>query len=111
MVRHPIEERDVLQEAVSSREIFLTRHFQEERLPRRENVSRGIIFSHLEDMSDLVDFVYSEDGHSRFKYELLFDKSSKYFLKVVLSMDESRVFIVTAHVINKAKREKSKMIG
>ena len=108
---HPIEDRDKLDEAISVREVKYTRHFEEERLPRRENVSKELIEDNLSNFSGLVDFVYSEDDHSRFKYELLFDKSRKYFLKVVLSMDDSEVYVVTAHVINKAKREKSKMIG
>jgi hypothetical protein len=111
LVMHPIEESEVLGEAVSSRDIVYTRHFEDERLPYRENVSKSLIEKHLRDFSGLVDFEFSEDGHDRAKYELLFDKSNKYYLKVVLSMDFESVYIVTAHVINKAKRDKSKMIG
>lgn len=111
MVEHPIKNKNCLEEAVSDREIKYTRHFKEQRLPRRENVSEKLIKLYLNDMSDLVDFAYSEDEHRRFKYELLFNKSTKYFLKVVLSMNRSEIYIVTAHVINKTKREKSKMIG
>jgi len=32
-------------------------------------------------------------------------------LKIVLSVSSEKVYIVTAHIINKTKKEKSKIIG
>jgi hypothetical protein len=107
---HPIEDEEVLKQEIESRDIRYTRHFEEKRLPRRENVTKDLIKKHLRDPVDLLEFVFEDDDHRREKYQLLFDKSSKYYLKTVLSMEDDSLYIVTAHVVNKTKKEKSQVV-
>lgn len=102
--------KETFRHELSSRDIQYTRHFEKERLPYRQNVTKSLIEQHLENPDNLIDFVHSEDGHEREKYEAIFDKSSKYYLKIVLSMADESLYIVTAHVINKARRERSQVI-
>lgn len=86
MCLHPISDSKVLKSELMDRDVHYTWHFEHERLPYRENVDKDLLESYLDDPVDLLDFVYADDEHEREKYELLFDKSSKYFLKIVLSM-------------------------
>lgn len=107
---HPIDSEEALKREIESREIQYTWHFKEKRLPRRKNVSVELIETYLGNPVDLLEFVFEPDDHDREKYQLLFDKSSKYFLKIVLSMEGDSQYIVTAHVVNKSKKEKSKLL-
>lgn len=110
-VSHPIEEEEIFKEVISSRKVNYTYHLEEKRLPIRENVSKDLIERHLDNPSDLIDYSYEEDNHKREKYQLVFDKSTKYFLKIVLSMAEEELFIVTAHVVNKTRKELSQVLN
>lgn len=109
-IDHPISDQENFKEELSVRDISYTRHFEEERLPYRSNVTKDLIEEHLQEPDNLVDFRYEEDDHKREKYQVLFDKSSKYFLKIVLSMSKGEIFIVTAHVVNKAKKRRSQVL-
>jgi hypothetical protein len=108
---HPIEKEEKFKNELQSRKVNYTRHFERDRLPYRQNVTKNLIEKHLEDPKDLVKYKHEEDDHNREKYQVLFDKSTKYYLKIVLSMTNGDLFIVTAHVINKTKKKLSQMIG
>ena len=108
---HPIEKEGRFKNELKSRQVNYTRHFEEDRLPYRQNVTKDLIEQHLSNPKDLVEYKYEEDNHNREKYQVLFDKSTKYYLKIVLSMTNGDLFIVTAHVINKTKKKLSQIIG
>jgi len=108
---HPIEKEEKFKNELQSRKVNYTRHFERYRLPYRQNVTKNLIEKHLEDPKDLVKYKHEEDDHNREKYQVLFDKSTKYYLKIVLSMTNGDLFTVTAHVINKTKKKLSQMIG
>jgi len=103
---HPIGDEESFREFLrGADEIKLTHHFRVERLPLRPNISKGLIEQYVRNPGKLVKFQYSDDGHSREKYECLFDKSTKYLLKIVLSAENETIFILTAHLINKEREE------
>jgi hypothetical protein len=85
-VDHPIDSESKFKRKISCCKISYTKHFEEERLPYRKNITKDLIESHLKNPEDLTEFTYAKDEHSREKYEALFDKSTKYFLKIVLSI-------------------------
>jgi len=106
MDRHPIdEEKEFIEFLRGVDGVRLTHHFRVERLPGRPNISKELIEEHVRNPSDLVEFQYSRDEHSREKYECLFEKSTKYLLKIVLSAENGTIFIVTAHLINKERKD------
>lgn len=107
---HPIETKDGIRKTLSRvSKINYTQHFEEERLPNRVNLSKDIIEEHLKSPRKLIEFEFEEDKHPRPKYQLVFDKSTKYYLKIVLSFDDNEVFIVTAHIVNKRRKELSQV--
>jgi len=108
---HPVKNEKTFKNMISGLKLEYTKHFEKDRLPYRKNISKELIREYIGDPKDLVEFSYAPDNHVREKYEVLFDKSSKYFLKIVLSVSSEKVYIVTAHIINKTKKEKSKIIG
>lgn len=111
MTEHPIGDEEVFKDLLKTRNIKYTLHFERDRLPYRSNVTKELIEKHLRNPEDLDEFVYERDNHKRQKYQTLFGKSSKYYLKIVLSIANEDLYIVTAHVVNKTKKEKSQMIG
>lgn len=105
-MEHPILDSEAFKEfLMSHEEIRLTRHFEEERLPLRPKVSRELIFKHVSEPEALVEFSFQEDDHRRPKYAVFFDKSTKYLLKLVISSDGQDIFIVTAHLVNKKRKD------
>jgi len=105
MNRHPIDDQEEFSEFLNIAEkMKLTHHFRVERLPRRPKISEELIKAHIENPESLLEFQYSDDEHSREKYECLFEKSSKYLLKIVLSVENRTIFIVTAHLVNKSRK-------
>jgi len=111
MGHHPIREDKEFERFLGEcEEIELTHHFEHERLPRRPNISREMIEDYLSSLEDLIEFEYQEDDNPRPKYSCLFDKSSKYYLKIVLSVENKTIYIVTSHLINKSKAEMAKKL-
>lgn len=111
MAIHPLKTEKEFKEELKDREIRYTWHFEQERLPDRSNVTKDLIEEHLQNPSALLEFKHVEDDHNREKYETLFDKSSKYYLKIVLSMSSGEIYIVTAHVINKTRKDLAQSLG
>ncbi|PSH01736.1 MAG: hypothetical protein BRC27_01080 [Nanohaloarchaea archaeon SW_10_44_10] len=110
MASHPLESEKEFKQALNEiKRINYTRHFEEERLPNRVNLNKKTIEENLNSPSNLIDFEFEEDEHSRPKYQLVFDKSNKYYLKVVISFKRNEVFIVTAHIVNKRRKELSQV--
>jgi hypothetical protein len=101
-----VDER-YLQERIQGCGIVYTDHFERKRLPNRSKLSKELIEKYLfGDWDGLVESSHQEDNHHRDKYSLLFDKSNRYLLKIVVSLGEECVFLVTSHVVAKRRLDK-----
>ncbi|MDY6788505.1 MAG: hypothetical protein SVV03_00935 [Candidatus Nanohaloarchaea archaeon] len=106
MVEHPITETEKFKEMLGSiTEIKYTWHFERERLPYRHNVTKNLIEKHLNNPSDLLIFDHQKDSHRRHKYAAYFDKSTKYYLKIVLSVQDKKLYVVKAYIINRKRAD------
>lgn len=84
-----------------NRKIKFTRHFLEERLPERPLLSEQEIVLHLRNPLELKKAEYQPDAYAGEKYALLFHKSARYDLKIVISFTGERLNVVTAHIVKK----------
>lgn len=107
---HPIDSKEGIEKSLNNiTQIHYTLHFEEERLPNRVNLNKNIIEENLGSPDKLIDFEFEKDQHPRPKYQLVFDTSTKYYLKTVVSFDGNEVFIVTANIVNKRRKELSQV--
>ena len=84
--------------------VTFSKHFQEEKV-RLRGITEGEIKAHLNSPVKLIvmeDQGEEPEGH---KYALLFSKSSKYDLKVVVSLKDKRLNVITAHIQNIKRRK------
>lgn len=100
-----LESCDDLKKKLARVDIKYTNHFEEDVNPERDNIGKELIEKHLRNPESLLKSEYQEDQHHREKYDLYFDKSSKYALRIVVSFskDYKNLYIVTFHVINKKR--------
>ena len=97
-------EIDEIEEKLKSVEkIEFSRHFQIKSVIR--TVSQEEI---LETLKSLEFLEFAEDQGEEYgarKFALLFHKSSKYDLKIVISIKDKALNVVTAHIQNKKRRK------
>lgn len=99
-----IKKESEIKKVIKSSEIRYTKHFEEDVLSDRINITKKLVKSNLKNPKNLIEFQYEEDTHPREKYELLFDKSNKYYLMIVVSLEEKKyIYVVTSFVMNKEK--------
>lgn len=82
-----------------SDDMIYSRHF-ETVLEKREHVKKDELLELLFDSDDLIDANYNPDGGDP-SYILVFDRSNKYYMKVVVSEFEGDLSCVTAYLANK----------
>jgi len=85
-------------------EIFtFSRHFQHKAKIR--GISEEEVLSCLKNLQNLSYSEFQGDESQGSKYALLFRKSGKYDLKLVISIKDKTLNVVTAHIQNKKKRK------
>jgi hypothetical protein len=100
----PIEDVEAMQKRLRQiKEIDYSQHFEQDVNPIRDNVSKEKIENHLHDSSQLEAAECEADEHPRDKYLLFFDDSTKYYLKVVVSIADEYLNVVTSHVVSKRR--------
>ncbi len=92
---------DIIENLKSAGEITFSKHFS-----TRSNI-RGITANEIleflkfpENVKHIEDQGEEQQGH---KYSLLFEKSSKYDLKIVVSIKDKALNVVTAHIQNRKR--------
>lgn len=104
MIRIPVQHVDEMRELLEHVEVVdYSVHFEEDVNPDRDNVSKEKIERHLQNPETLEVVQYERDDHPRDKYLLYFDDSTKYYLKVVVSIADEYLNVVTSHVISKRR--------
>jgi len=84
--------------------IAFSKHFFEPKV-RLRGLSEQEIVQNLRAPTKL-EFVEDQGtGHGRHKYGLLFHKSNKYDLKIVVSFEDRKINVITAYVQNKRRRK------
>ncbi len=84
--------------------VEFSRHFHEEKI-RLRGITGEEIKYHISSPTKLIDVEDQGDEQKGHKYALLFSKSGKYDLKVVVSIKVRRLNVITAH-IQSIKRRK-----
>lgn len=95
------EIRDILKEIET---ITFSKHFYEEKVKLRA-IAEEEIKTHLKLADKLIAVEDQGDEPQGHKYALLFSKSRKYDLKVVISVKEKSLNVITAHIQNIKKRK------
>lgn len=94
---------DDLKETIKSiKKIKFSKHFHEKAKIR--GITEEEIQSYLRHPENIVQFEYQGKEDDRQKYALIFNKSNKYDLKIVISVKED-LNVVTAHIQSKKKRK------
>lgn len=107
---HPITDREDFVKAVKSRDISETYHYVN-RVESRSLVENQEVKESVMDLSDLLAFEYKKDSSDNERYNLLFDKSNKYYLLVAVSFVNSHINLVTAFVTRKSKGSPEELVG
>lgn len=95
---------DALKEKLKSvEEISFSKHFRHKAQIR--GISEDEVIAHLKSPDYLEHSEYQGDEMGGEKYALLFHKSNKYDLKVVVSFRDKALNVVTAHIQSKRKRK------
>lgn len=98
-----IEEMKQRLKAVNS--INLSAHVKLKATIRKE-ISEEELVRRLKSLDGMVYCQYQGREYECDKYALIFDKSNKYDLRIIVSIKENSLTIVTAHVQNKKKRQR-----
>ena len=88
----------------SVKEIVFTLHFDSSDVARR-GVGREDAERALREPEDLVSADDQGDDPRGHKYALLFEKSSRYDLRIVVSILGGRINVITTHVQNRKRRK------
>lgn len=99
---HIIDDSDDILEWVRSfnrDDLIYSKHF-EEVLDKRVHVKKESLLEFLFDSEDLIDAAHNPDGRDP-SYILVFDRSNKYYMRIVVSEFEGKLSLVTAHLANK----------
>ncbi|MDY6788655.1 MAG: hypothetical protein SVV03_01700 [Candidatus Nanohaloarchaea archaeon] len=76
----------------------------------RLNITKELVIKYLAKFKDLDEFKFEPDDYIGEKYILLFDKSTKYWLKIVISFKNGTIAVITAHLANKTQKEKANLL-
>lgn len=102
MYEHPIRDEEALREQIAAAdEVRRTEHFEADVLPERPAISKELVTDYLHSSDDLLAFTHRPDAYDEEKYVLVFDKSSTYYLKIVVSFADACIYLITAHLINR----------
>jgi len=88
----------------SIKKITFSKHFYEPKVRLRGIVEEDVR-SYLEDPKMLEIIKDQGIGPKRHKYGLLFRKSSKYDLKIVISTKRDSINVITSYIQNKKRRK------
>ena len=84
--------------------ITFTKHIHE-KLKQRSNITKEEIEENLKDSHKLIDAEHQGKEFKKDKYSLLFSKSNKYDLRVVVSVKDKSLNVITAHIQNIKRRK------
>lgn len=80
-------------------------------MPNRSNITKELIEKYLDNrFEDLVSFVHKKDNHESERYNLIFDKSTKYYLLLALSFSNEYINIITAFVTRKHRGDPENLV-
>lgn len=99
-------DKETLKKILKDKKLFFTKHF----LQRAEirSIDPEYIKTLLQTLEKLEYVIVQESSESEIKLELIFAKSRKYDLRVIISIKErqKQINIITAHIQNKKKRKR-----
>lgn len=72
----------------------------------RDEISEDALLSQLKTPQNLTYCQYQGEEYGCSKYALIFDKSNKYDIRIIISIKENCLTVVTAHIQNKKKRKR-----
>lgn len=72
----------------------------------REDISEDSLIEHIKHPESLAYCQYQGKEYGCDKYELIFDKSNKYDLRIIVAIKETSLTVITAHIQNKKKRKR-----
>ena len=94
-----------IQELLSSAEtISFSKHFYEPKVQIR-GISEEEIKRNLKNPVKLISFENQGESPQGHRYALLFSKSNKYDLKIVVSIKDKNINIITTHIQNIKRRK------
>ncbi len=72
----------------------------------RNDISEESLTYYLKSPENLIHCQSQGKEYGCDKYELIFDKSNKYDLRIIVAMREKSLTVITAHIQNKKKRKR-----
>jgi len=98
--------KEYLRKKMKNKKICPTRHFLEKSHIR--GIEPDYVKELLISLENLVAIKVQEEKEDETKLELIFEKSRKYDLRVIISVKENKkvINIVTAHIQSKKKRKR-----
>lgn len=110
--KHPIKEKSTLISEAQRKEINYTNHFKEDVVATRTNISEDLVTKYLrKNFNNLITFKYKKDRYESYRYNLIFDKSSQYYLLIAISFVNSHINIITAFVTRKHRGNPEKLVS
>ncbi len=85
-------------------DITFSRHFHSPKVFNR-GIDEGTVVEKVRHPSHLISVQDQGDGSKGHKYSLLFRKSTRYDLRVVVSVKGKRLNVITAHIQNIRRRK------
>jgi len=107
---HPIVDRELFVEQVRLRDFRMTDHYRK-KVESRQLVEHDEVEGMLSDFSCLKAFTYKRDLKDNERYNVLFDKSNKYYLLVALSFVNNHINLVTAFVTRKDRGRPEELVS
>lgn len=88
----------------SAEAITFSKHFYDPKV-RIRGISEKDIQANLRDPDNLTSFEDQSEDHRGHKYGLLFKKSNKYDLRVLVSIKNKSINVITTHIQNIKRRK------
>jgi hypothetical protein len=110
-ISHPIRSVGELEVEVKRRDVVKTNHFLNYSMPDRPNLEVETVIDFLrDDWDDALFMAYKEfDGVSH-RYNVIFDKSNKYFLIIGIGIRDKKVDLVTAFKTRKNNGDAEELV-
>jgi hypothetical protein len=95
---------ELKKELISSDSITFSTHYYEPKVQTR-GISEEEIKNNLKNPDKLLSFVDQGEEPQGHRYALLFSKSGKYDLRIVISLKDKTIKVITSHIQNIKRRK------
>ena len=103
-LRFFMDAEEVKKKLISSESITFSAHYYEPKVQIRSIPEKEII-NNLKNPDKLLSFIDQGEEPAGHRYALLFSKSSKYDLRIAVSIKDKNIKVITSHIQNIKRRK------